>query len=355
MTITHQFTTCFPVRPLKIGQLPLPAGCRGANWGMHLLIRPTLLLTCLACLLPVALGQTVEFSVAHPASDRYPARVQVSFEEVPEGRGTVGLRLAAGEELQLGLRLRQADSLATVGNLVTVLAADASTGGRYAVALTSRAVLGPVAVRLRASVSDGRAAMAAVAEGSFAELPLLTRPSGPAGAALLGLEAGASYRISRELIVDVAPGVFLLGGSMGGRLDGDLRFVRAVAGNDLSVLLHGFLAPASKQFAGSLGIGYTINRRRAPAWSAAALLGWGGDGPAPGARLSGAERLASGRLDLQLTAEPYRLDAWPYRAELGYRFDLGAGELRLAASAGLEPGSGWRAGAGLGYRMPFSP
>ncbi|MEX2542546.1 MAG: hypothetical protein WD314_12090 [Trueperaceae bacterium] len=326
---------------------------------MHLLTRTLLCLACLICLLPPLRGQAVEFAAAYPAAERNTARVELLFEEVPSGSGTVGLRFGAGEELQLGLRLRQADSLASIGNLVTVLAADGSTGGRYGVALTSRAVLGPVALRLRASVSDGFAPLAPVAEGAFAALPLLTpapaEAAADSGAALLGLEAGVSYRISRDLIVDVAPGAFLRGGSLGGRLDGELRFVRAIAGNDLSLLLHAFRVPVTSELSGALGIGYTVNRRRAPAWFAAALLGWGPAGLAPGARLAGAERLANGRVDLELAAEPYRLDDWPYRVELGYRHDLVQGELRLSGRAGLEPASGWRAGARVGYRIPFTP
>jgi hypothetical protein len=304
----------------------------------------------LPALLAPAMAQTVEFGVAYPASVHGNRRVEVAFAAVPSGSGTVGLRLAAGDELELGLRLRQADSLAAIGNVVTVLAVDASTGGRYAAAITGRAVLGPVALRLRGSASDGLEPLAPLAEGAFGPLPVL----GP-GQAVLGLEAGITYRASRAVIVDFAPGAFLRAGQVGGRVESELRLVRALSGNDLSLLAHAFLEPAGGRFAGSLGAGYTLARRRAPSWSFVALVGWSPAGVAPGARVAGGERLAAGQLDLQIAAEPYRLDARPYRARLDYRVEVGPGELRLGLTGGLEPGSGWRLGAGAGYRMPFSP
>jgi hypothetical protein len=316
---------------------------------MRSLVRRIILLA-LPALPTAALAQTVEFGVAYPASAHGNRQLEVAFDAVPAGGGTVGLRLAAGDELELGMRLRQADSLATIGNVVTVLAADASTGGRYAAALTGRAVLGPVALRLRGSASDGLEPLAPLAEGAFAPLPML----GP-GKALFGLEAGVSYRASRALIVDFAPGAFLRDGRVGGRVEAELRLVRAVSGNDLSLLAHAFVEPVDGRLAGSLGAAYTVARRRAPSWTFIGLVGWGPTGVAPGARLGGGERLAGGRLDLQVAAEPYRLDAWPYRARADYRTQVGPGELRLRLTGGLEPGSGWRLGAGVGYRMPFSP
>lgn len=301
-------------------------------------------------LLPSALGQTMEFAVDYPAAEATNPRLALLFEDVPRDGGKVGLRVAAGDGLELGLRLRQAGSVATVGNIVSVLAADASSTGRFAVASTTRGVLGPAAVRIRASVSDGGEPLAPVAEGAFGPLPLLSGRG-----ALLGLEAGLDYRVSRRLIVGVAPGMFLQNGQIGGRFNGEARFVRAVSGNDLTLLTYAFAEPGSGRLTASLGLAYTVNRRRAPSWTAAALLGWGPDGPLPGLRVSGSERLEDGSFDLSLALEPYRLDWWPYRFEAGYRHEIAHGELRAAVTAGLEPGSGWKAGGRVGYRLPFTP
>lgn len=303
-----------------------------------------------AALTSVAHGQAVEFALDYPATEAIGPRLEVLFEDVPRNGGKVGLRLAAGDGVELGLRLRQAETVATVGNIISVLAADASTTGRFGVASTTRGVLGPAAVRIRASVSDGKEPLAPVAEGAFGPLPLL-----PVGGTLFGLEAGFDYRVSRRLIIGVAPGMFLLDGKIGGRFEGEARFLRAVSRNDLTLLANAFADPGSGRFSAALGLGYTVNRRRAPSWTAAALFGWGPNGPSPGGRISGSERLGDGTFDLSLSLEPYRLDWWPYRIEAGYRHELEYGELRAQATAGLEPLSGWRAGARVGYRLPFTP
>lgn len=303
----------------------------------------------LLSLLPgLSLAQTVEFAVAHPAFLGGNSRGEVVFADVPTGDGSAGLRLGAGEELELGLRLREAGSLATVGNLITTLAADASTGGRYAVAFTARGVLGPAAVRLRASVHDGLPALAPLAEGVYSELPLLG-----GGPAVFGLTAGFSYRVSRSLIVDTAPGVYLRGGRLGASLDGEARLVRFHRRNDFLLLLSTFAEPGFERSSFALGAGYTINRRRAPSWTPSLWLGMGPGGIAPGATLRGAERLPNGSLELLLAAEPYRIDAWPYRLDLKYERELGGGELIVGLLAGLQPYSGWRAGGRVAYRVPF--
>ena len=301
-------------------------------------------------LLSPALAQTVEFAVAWPAPEQGNRRAEVVFEEVPTGGTTAGLRLAAGDELELGLRLRQAGSLATIGNLITSLAADASTAGRYAAAITARGVLGPAAVRLRASIHDGLPPLAPLAEGDFSELPLL----GP-GSAVLGVEAGATYRVSRALIVDVAPGVYLRDGRVGASLGGEARLVRLQGRNDASVLLESFATPGFERTSVAVGAGYTINRRRSPSWTVAAWLGAGPGGIAPGASISGGERIAGGSLDLLVAAEPYRVDVWPYRLDLEFEREAGPGDLLLAVEAGLQPDRGWRAGGRLGYRLLFEP
>jgi hypothetical protein len=301
-------------------------------------------------------AQTIEFSAIYPTGawtgpsspDPGNRRLEVVFAGVAvEGKGTAGLRLAAGDELELGLRLREAGSLATVGNLVFELAADGSTGDRYALAMGARGVLGPLALRLRGSVSDGDEPLAPLPENYFGPLPRL----GP-GPALLGLEVGGIYRVSRRVIVDAAPALFLRSGELGGRLTGEVRLIRAVGDDDLSFLLHAFGEPGLARATSAVGLGYNLNRRRAPSWSASAWFGWNGGTPLPGLRLKGSDRLADGRATVELALEPYRLDAWPYRALVGFDRDLGSGELRLGLDAGLEPSSGWRLAARVGYRVP---
>lgn len=302
----------------------------------------------LAALLPLALAQSVELALADPATRESNRRVELIVADVPNGGTTVGLRLAAGEALELGVRLRQAGSLAGVGNLTTSLAADGSTNGRYALALTARGVLGPLAARARASISDGKPPLADLAEGALSPLPLLE-----GGPAVVGLELGGSYRASRSLIIDLAPGAFFRGGRLGGRLAGEGRFLRAIGSDDLSLLLHGYIEPGLERGSLAVGAGYTHNRRRAAPLNLSAWVGWGREGLAPGLRASGGERLPGrGQLDVDLAIEPYRADAWPYRAELRYREALGPGELRLELDAGLEPQAGWRAGGRLAYRLP---
>ena len=313
-----------------------------------------LLLALLLLLLSVSFAQTVEFALAYPAFAPTPGggdrRAEVVFSDVPTPEGSAGLRLAAGDELGIGLRLRQASSLATIGNTVLTLAADASTAGRYGAAFTARGVLGPAALRVRASVHDGLPPLAPLAEGDFDELPLLGQ-----GPAILGLEAGVGYRVSRNLIIGAAPSVYLRAGRWGGGLTAEAELLRLQGRNDVSLLFRGFAEPGFGRTSLAVGAGYTINRRRAPSWEFAGWVGVGPGGVAPGATIEGGERLRSGDLDLLLAAEPYRLDAWPYRLEADYQFDLGDGEFLLGLRAGLQPQSGWRAGGRVAYRLPFEP
>lgn len=300
----------------------------------------------LACLLASVRAQSVEFAVQRRAQGA--ASIEVAFREIESSSGSVGLRLSAGSELELGLELREAGSLATVGNIVTSLAAHGSTDGRYGLRVSSRAALGPAALRVRGSVSDGNWSDLTGGGAPFPVLPLL----GP-GPAILGGEIGVTYRASRRLVLDFEPGVFVRGNSWGGRFSGELRLLRAFSGNDVAVLLHAFVEPGGRAASGAAGVRYTLNRQRAPSWSGAVLLGAGPAGLLPGARLIGSERLATGRLDLALHLEPYRLDSWPYRIVIDYQHQIGEGDLLVGLRTGLEPSEGWRLGGRVGYRLAF--
>lgn len=290
-------------------------------------------------------AQSLELALGTAPRPGSAPRFEVTLRETP-GAGQ-SVRVAVGDGLELGARLRRAGSLGPLGNLIGTAGVDVRSGGGYRLAVAGRGVVGPVALRVRASAFDtDPAALPDALDGPF-PVP----PPPPEGVTSLGLEVGVDYRLARSVILSADPGVFLTDGALATRFTGALRFAGAYGPNDLSLLLDALAAPGDSHAA--FGVGVQLNRRRAPSWSGSVWLGAGAAGASPGVRISGAEQFGATRLAVTLAAEPYRADR-PYRLAASAERPFESGTLSLAARAAFGPRTGWVAGGRVGWVLPVA-
>lgn len=277
------------------------------------------------------------------------ARVSLAVGDAPVGGSRVDLGLAydtSDGAAQLDFGVRATDTFGPLGNVIgeghLTLRTDARAQGDVGV----RGVLGPVALGLRLT---GFSADPAVFD-PFA-VAADARPdfgSGGFGAALSG-----RVRVSRSVIVQADPELYVVPAGVAARLAGRVRLLGALGRNELSVRARSYLAPGAASFDAALGVGLTIKRRRAPDLDGAVYLGWSPHGPAPAATASVAQQLGPVLASLALAAEPDRLDVPPYRASLGLGFALGPGTAHVLGAA-VTGEAGPAASLGLRYELPLS-
>ncbi len=260
----------------------------------------------------------------------------VVFDKVKVEGGALTLDLRYMGTPRLGLGLTTSRAFGPLGNIVIdgwgALAANGSAEGRVGV----RGVLGPVALRLALlGFTDEPAAFRPEALAS-AERAVLSRPA-------FGVQVGLIARLSRNVILEVEPDVYLAGG-VALRGEARLRLLRLLGENELSLIALAYAPPGLGALDAAFGVGLTLPRGRAPDWSFAALLGTSPAGAAVGARASVAEDFGSVRLRLDAAFEPYRLDLAPLRvtlmASVPAAATLGGGtwelSARLASDVGLS-------------------
>jgi len=285
-------------------------------------------LVLLALLSTTAWAQTVSLGLMVSSDAPKP---EVALYNLALGNLRLDLRAAGAVlgPLELGLGLRTTLSLGPVGNVVLSGRSDLATDGQFSTRLNGAAVIGAVAVRARLAVFNTNPGQFDLREAFEADArPRLPEPW--AGGVGLSLGAGVSYRLERNVILELDPDLsYLAGHGFGGRLSATLQLRRLVEQDDGRVLLLADLAPGAVR--GYLATGFEYRWRRGlPATSASLWLGYGSLGLWPGVRLnlSGpVEEGWQGRLELAL--EPYRTDALPYRATALLQGPAGPGELSL--------------------------
>jgi len=269
-----------------------------------------------------SLGLTVSSDAPKP---------EVALYNLALGNLRLDLRAAGAVSgpLELGLGLRTTLSLGPVGNVVLSGRSDLATDGQFSTRLHGAAVIGAVAVRGRIAAFNTDPGQFDLREAFEADArPRL--PEAWAGGIGLSLGAGLTYRLERNIILELDPDLsYLTGQGFGGRLSAALQLRRLVEQDDGRVLLLADLAPGAVR--GYVATGFEYRWRRGlPATSASLWLGYGSLGLWPGVRLnlSGpVEEGWQGRLELAL--EPYRTDALPYRATALLQGPAGPGELSL--------------------------
>lgn len=232
--------------------------------------------------------------------------------------------------LELGLGLRTTLSLGPVGNVVLSGRGDLATDGLFSTRLSGAAVIGAVAVRGRIAAFNTNPGRFDLREAFEADVrPRLPEPW--AGRVGLSLGAGLTYRLERNIILELDPDLsYLTGQGFGGRLSAALQLRRLVGQDDGRVLLLADLAPGAERGYVATGFEYRWRRRGLPTASASLWLGYGSLGLWPGVRLNLSGPVEEGwRGGLELALEPYRTDALPYRATALLQGPAGPGELSL--------------------------
>lgn len=278
-------------------------------------------------------------------------RFDAAIEDAKVAGTTVRLGLAVDDQAQLDVTMRANQTFGPVGNVIFEGQGAVRTDGAATGTVGVRGVLGPVALGLSLSAFGAdaerfdRLAVASDARPAFALADGSQRG--------WGVRLQASARPSRALVVQVAPDFYHTADGSTWRIDGRVRWLRAIGPDELSVRVYGSSGTPMGS-AAALGVGYTIVRRRAQDIDVAAFVGTAGSGWLPGATADLGQDLGGGvNATLSVALEPYRVDVAPYRTRLDLRLPTRLGEASASVAAGAGRG---RASAALrlGLQMPLS-
>jgi hypothetical protein len=324
---------------------------------MRNVLGPRLILATLVTLVCTTAGaQGVRFwlGALSPATAPAGASFGVRFEGMRVEGGTATLDVRYAGAPQIGLALSTSRAFGPIGNVVFdawgALRTDGSAEGR----LGARGVLGPVAVRLAVAGFGPERLLPQEA------LAASDRPD--LASAAFGVQAGVTWRPNRDLVLEVAPEVYLADG-VALRGEARLRWLRALGDDELFAVVLGYAPPGLATASGGGGVGLTLTRGRAPDWTFVALVGASPDGVAVGGRVSLVEDLGPVRVGLDAAYEPFRLDLRPLRVHAAasapaftggtweLAVDLGS-DLGVSSAARVAGGTAYAASVGLSLPMP---
>lgn len=300
----------------------------------------TVLLTMLFLASPVSAG-SLRFTVAGGVT---PA-LQVSLLDfqLTNGRGSVGVHWSGTPGL--AVHLRNTTTFGPLGNVVADLDAAVNANGEFTAALAGRGALGPLAIRLRlhAGNADGLPQLRP-ADASFARLPAAR------GSLLWGVQAGATWRLSRELLLTFEPAY--LAGSRGGELllPFELQLPRFVGSHDLRLRVSTMVPLTRSADAWSAaGAGLRIDRGRQAAWEVWLSAGGNARLFSPGLSFAVQEQLAGGQLRAGFRLEPWRSDLSVLDLEASWTRAFGSSQLETFLYMGMPA---TRLTAGLAWAVP---
>lgn len=296
---------------------------------------PARLLTALltAVIATSAQAGSLVFSVG--GSQPYLAGIALTDFALPAGRASLGIWWQRSPGLSV--HLRNTTQFGPLGNVIIDADGSVATDGRYLLRLSARGSLGPVAVRLRgwAADSDDLPAVRPPDSNFGQPAPLRGRPA-------LGVQAGASWRVSRALTVSVDPSLDLRAGSGTLLLPLQLQLPR-IAGGPHELILNVTtlvpFGPAAPAVWSAAGAGLRIDRGRAAAWQLLLQLGGNADWFSPGLSFTVQDDLAGGTVQASLQLEPWRQEAT--------QLDLQAAWNGTVHGLGVEIGFHMRAPAAL--------
>lgn len=274
-------------------------------------------------------GAALGTCLSDPAAAACPAfSVRVFAQDVRVAGNTVGVSLGPDH---FELTSWSAQTFGPLGNVVFEFEGELSEGPVARARVGARGVIASVAARA--------ALVAAGADEERFDALAVSRDGRPlVGGPALGLELGGTFRLDRQVVLDVAPSVYLAPAGLAVDAIATLRLLRALGPNELQVHLQSAVLPGQGDHA-ALGASVVLPRGRAPDWTFALWAGLGSTGVLPGASLSMAEDLTQGvRVTADAAYQPYRRDARPLRAALGLSARLGEPTLRLRVAGGaLHP------------------
>lgn len=279
-------------------------------------------------------AQTLQASAAADSRGRITPTLRLDNLRLAGASVNLSLLGGVSRPLAFGVSARQLTSFGPVGNLTLRSATTFDTAGNFSAGLAASGVIANVAAELELTLTTLNPGDLTPSELFLSDRPVVLADGGFAGI----LSINGSYRLNRTTILRLETTTLATTGGLAAHLRGHVRLVGLVGRDDLFVLLEGYGDPGFAQGFGALGATYDVNRANWPDITATALIGYGPGGLRPGARLTLSQPLATanGRLNVQLRAEPYRVGSLPYRASLGYEFDLLGGRLRLEGYGTLD-------------------
>lgn len=295
--------------------------------------------------LQTAAGQSVRLALSHGTGTA--AGLALLDFPVTGGRGSLGIsyRGAPG----LSLHLRNTTTFGPLGNVIVDLDTAFFADGRGRATLAGRGTLGPAAVRLRLHAANTADLQPLRQEGSFAELP------GTEGSLVWGVQAGATWRLSRELLLVAEPAWFTDPSGSALLLPVEIQLPGMIGSHDLRLRVAALLAlnePAAlTENWSSAGAGLRVDRGRQAAWEVWLLLGGNSRIISPGLSFSVQEELAEGTLRTSFRLEPWRSDLPVLALQATWTRPVGRSTFEASFSAGL-PGSHLL--AGLAWSLPLA-
>jgi hypothetical protein len=264
--------------------------------------------------------------------------IAISLNDLDVSGWTIGARAeTAWESLALSLTASRRTTFGPLGNVLLAGETGITTDLDGFVTLGARGTLGPVGANLslfaynaHPVVFDSRE-LANTTHPHYS--PVLLQDE-----VALGLQFGATYRLSRVLIASAEPTlIYLTGSGFGGHLQAGVSWRRFISTDNVGVLLEGDLHPDGDQGYLASGVEYQLARRGLPVITASVWLGrsWleTEDGFDPGVRLRIEDRpgLLPFEYALEAAVEPFRTDAPNYRLSLDTGLALPFGDIDVTA------------------------
>lgn len=277
--------------------------------------------------LGVAGAQTLGFALSYNRG----LEPEVQLRDLDAGRVGLGLRVAGGSAgpLEAGVDAHFRSSFGPLGTLAINGRADADVTGAFDLGLSGSGALGATGLDAQLDVFNGNS-------GTFAPTAAYALGSRPFFSGGVGayLELGATRRLGRTLILEAAPSLsYLAGTGVGVGLWSRLQLRRFVDNDSGALLLLASTGPGAGRSFAAAGAEYGLNRRGLPALTGALLLGNSGEGVRLGLRAAATGERNRFSYRAELSAEPYRRDAPPYRGNVALGTALGPGVLGLEFGA----------------------
>ena len=333
-------------KPLK----PFRPGCCGSSLKRLGILFMLLVLSCGG-------AQTLRASLAGLEGGTFGLEPGLVLRDLAVGRLEFDFRAAVGRagDVEFGVGAGSKTSFGPVGSLELRGSAQLGTAGAFEGTVAGDGAIASVAARFGLSVFNvnpgrfepGNAYGYGFGDfgsldgfGSFGGLgrPPVAEPMGEGqlGEGQWGVfgHLGATYRLSRNAVLELDPSLLYVREGVGVGLGGAVQ-LRRLRGRDdgaarvLALLDAGAGAGLGGSY-GAAGFEYRHNPATGPLLRGSLWLGAGDRGAAPGVRL---ELLGGGRAGprygVELAAEPYRTDLPPYRAEAFLQTPAGPGALNL--------------------------
>ena len=158
----------------------------------------------------------------------------------------------------------------------------------------------------------------------------LSRPHYNTNNLSFGVNLEGTYTLRRKLVLEFRPTLILTSSSWGGYIKTAVQ-LRSFIGNDWGIIkLKAEKEPVTDDFYGAIGFEYRL-RPKSQNWFlyTTVWLATGIEGTLPGGTLTFKYPIRPLKLELELAAEPYRIDELPYRASGLLALELAQGELQF--------------------------